>query len=176
MMLPLRLRAAFGYGQTEVASAAPPVSEEPELRPASPSSDLPTVDGTSRWLSLDRDGRLTMSIPELYHRLQNVSDCALHSCPTQLTVSDPHALPIAHRFLQRMTADSLGDASADDSACVLSLPTRFDPKALKSWIGQGNAATAAEYQAYVKRRHAGEPREMFVDYADAVRSSLCWLD
>lgn len=174
MMLPLRLRAAFGYGIVSNPTASPdPVLEEPRSAPiplSVPSVvDLPTVDGSSRGLSLDRDGQLVISLPELYHRLQNISDCALSMFRTVLTCTDPHALPMARRYLDRITADQLGMASPDDPTCVLSLPKRFAPDALRAWIAAANATTSGKYEAYIKRRRAGGPREMFVDRADAVR-------
>lgn len=97
-----------------------------------------------------------MTIPELYHRLQNLSHY-------------PHALPLARRFLLTMLSDNLASASSSDPHCILSLPSRFTADALASWLTIETERTTARYGDYVKRRKVGGRREMFEDYDDAVR-------
>jgi hypothetical protein len=120
------------------------------------SEAVPTIDGTSRGIVYNADDDLIMTVAELYHRLQNLSHY-------------PRSLPLARRYLLNMLTDSMATAAADDSHCILSLPSRFEADALAVWLTSETERTTARYGGYVERRRAGGRREMFEDRADAER-------
>jgi len=129
----------------------------PIIPPRHDDEPLPTIDGTFRDLS-HTDDSLRMSIVELYHRLQNLSDY-------------PHAPSLARRYFLASIVKAVREATAEpaSSSSILSLPTRFNAMALEHWLKAETEQTTGRLGEYVKRRKAGGGREMFRDREDAVR-------
>lgn len=98
----------------------------------------------------------SISIPELYFQCQNLAYY-------------PQAPSLARRFLLDLLTPVLqSDLSAPDSIC--SLGDSFDADRLQTWLTAQHRRTAQRFESYLERRKGtGGQREMFLDWADAVR-------
>ncbi|ORX33387.1 hypothetical protein BD324DRAFT_585204 [Kockovaella imperatae] len=83
---------------------------------------------------------------QLYHKLQNLED-------------HPDAIDLARERLIQLLDESV-HAAQDDTTSLLAIPT-YSKASLHAHFDASHAATGDKYRAYIERRKAGGPRELY---------------
>jgi hypothetical protein len=104
---------------------------------------------------LEKEKTETAAIKEFYHKLQHLEDY-------------PDSLPGAWKLLRSMLDQSLslGRYKATVNRSILHIG-QFDALRLQGFLDAELADTMTEWEAYVRRRQTGGPREKFPDIKDA---------
>ncbi|KAH8081181.1 hypothetical protein HD553DRAFT_275432 [Filobasidium floriforme] len=84
---------------------------------------------------------------ELYWKLQNLED-------------HPDAIPEARTRLMDLLDQTISEATTRPKGTIVDMPT-YDRQNLRDFLSTAHKSSASRYEAYIKRRKAGGPREMF---------------
>ena len=90
---------------------------------------------------------------EMYHKLQNLEEY-------------PDVFPRCWDLLISLLSETMSDALKQPHDGILSI-SKYTPDRLRAFMQSENSSTTEQWEAYVARRKAGSPREMFGDREEA---------
>ena len=95
------------------------------------------------------------TLKEMYFKLQNLE-------------KHQYILPAARGLLVNLLCESTSKAARDPSHGILAV-THYTPSGLETFLHQVRCNVAQQWEAYLVKRRAGSPREMFKDVHEAKR-------